>query len=54
MPSKLMRRWTNLQRWFTAGPALQTVNQRWITSHVRWDRAYASSPNRFFMFFLYF
>ena len=52
MPSKLMRRLTNLQRWFTVGPALQTVNQRWATSHVRWDRAHAPSPNRRFFIFI--
>ena len=33
---KHMRRWTNLQRWFNIGPALQTVNHRWATSHVCW------------------
>ena len=34
------------------GPALQTVSHRWAASHVCWDRAHASSPNRrvFFIF----
>ena len=53
MPSKLMRCWTNLQRWFTVGPALQTVNHRWATSHNCWDRAHASSPNRRVFFYLH-